>query len=86
MATTARLNVTAGTSRHMLSQTDLQSGELGPGWPSTYKQYSAAAQAGPGEEPRQVHTRFRASSAGLLGWWPLGPPSPTGVHSAHSLS
>lgn len=56
----------AGTPRRTLSQTDLQNGELGPGWPSTYEQYSAEARAGPGEEPRQVHKRLRASDAGSV--------------------
>lgn len=50
----------------MLSQTDLQSGELGLGWPGTSEQYSAEAQAGPEEEPRQVHKRLGASSAGSV--------------------
>lgn len=50
-------------SRHTLSQADLQNGELGPGWPSTYEQYSAEAQAEPGEEPRQAHKRLRAPNA-----------------------
>lgn len=58
----------AWTACRMLSQTDLQSGELGLGWPSTYEQYSAEAQAGPGEEPRQVRRHLRASSAGSVAY------------------
>lgn len=50
-------------SRHTLSQTDLQKGERGPGWPSTYEQYSAEVRAEPGEGPRQAHKRLGAFNA-----------------------
>ena len=55
----------------------------GPGWPSTHKQYSAVARASQEESPGRCP---RASEHPACSRWPLGPPLPPEVHSAHSLS
>lgn len=68
-------------SCRMLSQTDLQRGELGPGQPSVYEQYSAEAHVGPGEAqagpqaPLSIH-------CWVCGLQDLPPPE---VHSVYSL-